>query len=573
MSRDRRTWVTGAVAVAALVALSACRPRPSAPPAPDPVPEASGAVVAGAAETSGLVGPGMGDLEVIEVEDVGPPAPVVVITASLKGYTEPCGCTLDLVLGGIDRATGFARAAAALGTASIALDAGNTLFEYAEIEEISRPQEVRKAAVIATALREIGTLATVPGPTDLANGLDFYLETMGSAGVTVLAANLRRPDDAPIGPAHLVRPLGDESLGVIGASDPALFADRADLASIDARPAIDGALAAARAEGATITIALWHGDLASARSTFADIEGLDFIVVGHAPRKTDEVERIGSAWTLEVYDQGRHVGRLKLARGEAAPDGAAWQSARAGSAAEAERLTQLIADLEERLAALPPTPAGEPEPPIVAAQRARIERYRAELAEMEAGAVEFASDARTFLWNSEPMRPGYRTWEPITEAMIAYNADLASIAAQTVEEVPPVAEGEPSYVGGARCATCHVQEHAFWQTTQHAHAIDTLIERNKQFDRNCIGCHVTGYRQPGGSVLGHTEGLENVQCEQCHGPGSLHVANPTLRNVPGGVWTEVPESQCATCHVPEHSPRFVYETYLGRVVGPGHGMP
>ena len=38
-----------------------------------------------------------------------------------------------------------------------------------------------------------------------------------------------------------------------------------------------------------------------------------------------------------------------------------------------------------------------------------------------------------------------------------------------------------------------------------------------------------------------------------------------------GVHREVKEAACLTCHVKEHSPKFTFDSYLPRVVGPGHG--
>ena len=122
-------------------------------------------------------------------------------------------------------------------------------------------------------------------------------------------------------------------------------------------------------------------------------------------------------------------------------------------------------------------------------------------------------------------------------------------------------------MGGEGWGSCHSDALAWWKTTPHGNAYATLTTRNKQFDLNCVGCHVTGYSQPGGSNVTHVENLENVGCENCHGPGSAHVANSSA-----AMRTEVPESTCVRCHSPEHSDRFAYEAYRQMLLVPGHGL-
>ena len=72
------------------------------------------------------------------------------------------------------------------------------------------------------------------------------------------------------------------------------------------------------------------------------------------------------------------------------------------------------------------------------------------------------------------------------------------------------------------CAKCHKPAVEFWKKTVHARAWKTLVEVDKQYHYDCIGCHVTGWEKPGGVNLATVEkrGLVDVQCETCHGPGS-----------------------------------------------------
>src|SRR5581483_11853074 len=134
---------------------------------------------------------------------------------------------------------------------------------------------------------------------------------------------------------------------------------------------------------------------------------------------------------------------------------------------------------------------------------------------------------------------------------------------------PPAEPGRAAFVGVGTCAKCHAAAVDFWKKTVHASAWKTLAG-GKQADYKCIGCHLTGYGQVGGSALGFTKGLEAVQCENCHGPASLHVTAKGLEE-PSSVHRAVPETTCLGCHNEKHSDTFQYQAYLRDVLGPGHG--
>jgi hypothetical protein len=134
----------------------------------------------------------------------------------------------------------------------------------------------------------------------------------------------------------------------------------------------------------------------------------------------------------------------------------------------------------------------------------------------------------------------------------------------------PAPEGAPHYAGSESCKSCHEAAYKWWRTTKHGNAYATLEKRHKEFDLSCVGCHVTGYNQPGGSTVTHVEDLKDVGCENCHGPGSQHNAQPDKA---GLVVTDTPEKVCASCHTHEHSDRFMYEAFKSMLTAPGHGLP
>ncbi len=129
----------------------------------------------------------------------------------------------------------------------------------------------------------------------------------------------------------------------------------------------------------------------------------------------------------------------------------------------------------------------------------------------------------------------------------------AALAAGAVPGRTCAAGETASYVGAAACRKCHPKQGNSWAKTKMAAAFDVLKpynlsvayekalaekrkgagldpEKDYRTDPKCLKCHTTGYGQPGGypaTVTRENEALaakrQGVQCEACHGPGSLYV--------------------------------------------------
>ena len=105
-------------------------------------------------------------------------------------------------------------------------------------------------------------------------------------------------------------------------------------------------------------------------------------------------------------------------------------------------------------------------------------------------------------------------------------------------------------------------------TTKHPRAYEALQNEGKQYHLDCVGCHVTGWKQPQGVCrIDQTEGRREVGCEMCHGAGSLHAAGPTKTNIK----SDVTAATCTGCHDAENSPHFDFDAYVAKILGPGHG--
>lgn len=137
----------------------------------------------------------------------------------------------------------------------------------------------------------------------------------------------------------------------------------------------------------------------------------------------------------------------------------------------------------------------------------------------------------------------------------------------------PTPNGD-SFVGSATCAGCHPSAMQAWQKSRHAHAWQTLVDAEKDPKRygwpvtrypECVACHVVGYEMRTGFVSHDaTPQLEDVGCEQCHGPGSGHVqaAGKKPLGMREGL---LPSQLCVTCHDFEQTPDFHYLKYWQQI--------
>ncbi len=101
------------------------------------------------------------------------------------------------------------------------------------------------------------------------------------------------------------------------------------------------------------------------------------------------------------------------------------------------------------------------------------------------------------------------------------------------------------YIGAAACMDCHTSNHTSWLGTIHATAFDTLIADGAGENTLCFPCHTVGYGQASGFVdLATTPDLADVQCENCHGPGSNHAADPPDVPLPKDYDADL----CGQCH-------------------------
>jgi len=312
-------------------------------------------------------------------------------------------------------------------------------------------------------------------------------------------------------------------------------------------------------------IALLSGDQRSGRRLLAGLHGLDFIVQGGTDDASAKApSAIGSGTLLRAGRQGQGllVVDIYLNGTEPFVDASDWTRREQKSA-----LSARIQDLEQRVSAWQRDPKVDPK--SLDDQRNKLRELRKEQQRTADSKPSLRGNA--FNARYEPITHEVPSDAQIAGVIDAYDARVNehNRVAFADKRPPPAAPGSPFYVGAATCQSCHAPAYAWWTQTPHGRAYTTLERVHKQFNLSCVGCHVTGYAQPGGSTVVNHEGLTHVGCESCHGPGSLHARDPgsaKLARAPA-------ESVCKTCHTPEHSDLFEFSSYVQRLRAKGHGLP
>jgi cytochrome c554/c'-like protein len=170
------------------------------------------------------------------------------------------------------------------------------------------------------------------------------------------------------------------------------------------------------------------------------------------------------------------------------------------------------------------------------------------------------------------------TQEPATQAKKAESEALKMIT-----------KSDAVYVGASKCKSCHNKEskgeiYKKWTQMKHSNAMQALksedaiayakevgIEKPHEA-KECVKCHVTAFGVDKKKLHKRFKQEIGVQCETCHGPGSLHIKarlsaakeakKAGLEKVEGQI-LELPKGEmvlpdellCRKCHN-EESPSF-----------------
>lgn len=511
-----------------------------------------------------------------DASSVEPPAARLYLVSDLAGALEPCGCVKDQ-LGGMDHFAGLVAAEKKTAPAHATLSAGPLFFMDMELSDDKRSQEIAKAKTIATSMKTLGLGAFAPGRNGFAAGLETLASLRDASGAALVAANLQA---GALAKKHVILTVGGLKIGVIGVAAP----DKIDNAkgplegvtSTPPIPAVKESVAALKQEGAQAIVVLAAVGRGEAKRIADESPELLAILVGSTGSSGDvntksaPPEQVGDVLIVETANHLQTVGVLDLhLRGT--PKTGLVKFADATGVERMRKRDELIGridDLRKKIATWEQDKSVAPGD--VAARKADVARLEAERDALDKAPL--PSSGSYYRYSMREIREQLGADEAVKAQMLEYykRVNDANKLAFKDKTPAPAPKGQASYVGVEICANCHEEPKKVWDATGHSRAYATLEKQFKEANLDCVSCHVTGYDKPGGSTVTHVSELKNVQCEVCHGPGSLHAAKPEAVKIP---IVRPPPQLCIECHHPPHVHAFDPSAKMADVLGPGHGRP
>lgn len=494
----------------------------------------------------------------------GSPALRLYVMSSVAGALEPCGCVKDM-LGGADHAAAYIASQSAAVPNALTVGAGPMLFLNARPDPARDTQAAFKADALADAYKALKLSAWAPGANDWLLGDASLTNLVSRSGAALLAANL---EGAKVERTKLVEVSGIK-VGFVGLSLPLVNGKSPNgVTAGDAAAAAKRALADLTAQGAQLQILLAAMPRGDALRLLEAQPGFEVAVLG---KPFDEGEAndppqsptlIGKTLVVETPNHLQALGVVDLyVRGQSFDfaDGSGLEATER-KLEIGRRLREINARLEQ----------GGSVQDLAALQQDK-RNLEAELAKLPEAKP--PAQGSYFRFQSVDVTEKLGSDPAVSSHIAAYYQRVNDHNKQAFKDLAPTppAPGQASYVGLEACSKCHESQRKFWDSTSHAAAYATLSSQHKEFNLDCVSCHVTGYGKPGGSTVTHVENLTAVQCEVCHGPGSKHVANTKDKSA---ITTPTLGFCASECHHPPHvHPGWSADAAWPKIIGPGHGMP
>jgi hypothetical protein len=508
----------------------------------------------------------------------------LLVTGDVAGIIEPCGCVKDQ-LGGLDR---FASAVlnSRHPNSTLLLEAGSLLFPLASDDANERDELLLRAETLAQVMHSLGLLAWSPGKADCALGEPTLRELTKQLGATSMQSCAASGDSTANRDRYLVAEIAGTKVGFFGlpstwtqpstswSSDDAeeWSKDHHSSASpIDLETRLRQAATTLESKGAKLKIAVLNAAPGAVSTVARQMNSFQLLLVGGSSEHSLGADSDGAEPRLVgstlVVEPPNHLRGLVIVDFVVVDGKFEFQDATGiGRNAERMEVAHRIDELKERIVLWKKQSSDRS---LLAAREADLKRLEIRYKEL-----------------SEPAKPPTTSHFKIQNVPIGNGVSGNPDVKRALEELgtrinrknqdkfahrkaAPAAPGQAAFVGVSTCEGCHQKQASFWRTTRHSNAYRTLVDKERQFTLECVGCHVTGYEQPGGSNVTDVAELKDVQCENCHGPGSIHsktTSSDSIQRIPA---RQLCASRCH--HSPHVAPTWAVEEAWPKIIGEGHG--
>lgn len=225
----------------------------------------------------------MSSFTIAQAKPVSAPIEISIIP-SLLGYIEPCGCTIDVMLGGIDRLSGLLSASNPLSKVGLRIVSGHTFFDP-DAPHHRKVQDALKAELIIRGLKTAAFDYAVPPIalpplTKAIEAASHQADLRSIHGATIVKQGQYLIGVLPI--------RSTTELNVHRISPPALFED------------VD------------YVIVFSFLDRLSTRRLVRDTAWIDVAVLHEDARERSSLDPIGSGFLMEAGDRGRYVAKITI---------------------------------------------------------------------------------------------------------------------------------------------------------------------------------------------------------------------------------------------------------------------
>lgn len=359
--------------------------------------------------------------------------------------------------------------------------------------------EMYRSRFISEMMIRMGYTAVALGERELSYDLRA-IRADAEAGLPVICANLYENGER-VFPAYVVEKIGGCTVGVfalLGEGEREI----GGLELRDPRESGEEILEELGARKCDLTILLAHMRAEKLKDLLPALEGIDVVIRGHTPVLQDATDDCADttggsyedlgAPVLFAGDRGRAIGKLTIAS------------------------------------------TGGSQPVITMRGALHLDKTVAE-------DLEVAKRLKEFI-----VEEGVRRRDLALSELLARDKVTGQI--------------KERYIGIEMCRRCHADIMPRFVLSRHFRAFETLELSEDTENAKCIACHTTGYgRFSGYDQKSYEKGginLRGVQCEACHGQGTLHSRD--------GAYKRKARKSCRRCHTSHWSPDFDFETYWAK---------